>query len=187
MTGQFILILAMNKHQLIINKTSIKAFDYFDDIYGTKAIKICSLLEKFHINIVYVSDAKNLDHVDFKPYDPMASYVEKNRTSAESTIAEILVDETVLSYLCLNDQELHAALAHEIGHIIVFFLKHKLSLSQQEVEWICDEYVCDMGLKDNLMSLLTKLTFSGLYPEWQTKQLRDRLALVTSYITNDIQ
>lgn len=166
----------MKHYQLIINKTGISAFDDFNSLYSDNAINICPLLEKFHINIVYVSDAKNLNFINLKPNDPMANYIEKCRPTAESTYAEIVVNEVVLNNLCLTEQELLAAIAHEIGHIIFYFLEDKSSCSEQlHEELISDMYACRIGLKESLSSLLNKLIQSGLYPNGQKLQMIIRL------------
>ena len=78
-----------------------------------------------------------------------------------------------------------AAIAHEIGHIILFFREDKNSYKGQVEEVGCDMYACKIGLAVPLSSLLRKLIESHLYSLEQVDILKNRLIYISPYINND--
>lgn len=174
----------MAEHQLIINKTNLSVFEAFEKDYSSKAISICSLLNKFQIFAVNHSDSLHLKEVDFGKNDAFANFINKTEYDASTTYAEIIVDFDVCNRLNLTDEEMKAAIAHEVGHIMFFFIEDKNNYRGLSEEIICDKYVCQMGLKTYLKSLLQKLIKSRLYPENQNQQIQIRLSALDYYDNN---
>ena len=90
-----------------------------------KAISICNILSKFQIIAVDYNDSLYVDKIDLKEYEAFGNYINKEEYDASSTYAEIIVNESVCSKLRLSEQEMMAAIAHEIGHIMFFFKTDK--------------------------------------------------------------
>ena len=118
-----------------------------------------------------------------KENDVFAYYLDKKDYNASSTYAEILVNIDKCKKLCLTDQEMLAALAHEIGHIIMFFREDKEHFNGQALEASCDQYACMLGLTVPLSSLLDKLVRLGEYPEELKQQMVCRRLFLLPYIT----
>ena len=115
----------MYNYPLIINKTKLKVFDTFNKENSGLAISICPLLKKFQINAIAMSDSKHVYDIGMEDYDPFGSYIYKSQYDASSTYAEIVINENRCTELNISEQEMLAAIAHEVGHIIFFFLEDK--------------------------------------------------------------
>lgn len=175
-------IFGISMYKLIINKTSFGAFDSFNDKYSAKTIDICPILKKIHINVVSHSDSFYIEQADFSDKDLFAFYINKEEDDASSTYAEIIVNEVHCSTLKLTDEEKLAALAHEIGHIIIYFREDKKECQGQAEEIYSDLYVCKMGLGDSLCTLIHKMINSGEYPNGLMNQMKTRLKWINTYI-----
>lgn len=167
--------------KIIINKTNFEVFDSFNDKYSAKIIEICPILNKFHINVVVHSDSCYIKQTDFSDNDLFAFYINKEEEDASSTYAEIIVNEGHCNSLKLTDEEKLAALAHEIGHIIMYFRTDKEECQGQAEEIYSDLYVCKMGLGDSLCSLIHKMINTGEYPNGLVNQMKTRLKWITIY------
>lgn len=174
----------MIKHQLIVNKTNISVFDTFEQDYSSKVISICSYFNKFHIYAVNHSDSIYLNEVDFGNNDAFANFIKKTEYDASSTYAEIIINIDVCSRLNLTEEEMKAAIAHEVGHLLMFFRGDKSNYHGLLEELECDKYVCKMGLRSSLKSLLQKLIKSRLYSENQNQQIQIRLSALDYYDNN---
>ena len=169
----------MNTHQLIINKTGIKSFDAFNNEgYGSRAVLLCSLLKKFQINIINSIDTHFAKVAQLNKNDAFVYYINKDEDDASSTYAEIIVNMDVCYKLGLTEQEQLAAVAHEVGHIIIYFREDKESLSESMEELECDLYACKMGLSKPLSSLLNKMYDSHLYSKEQETLFLKRLLYI---------
>lgn len=162
-------------HGLIINHTRIRAFDTFNEQYSAKAIEICQLLKEFQIYLVLDYDSQYFNSVNMEENDPFGYYIEVKTGRASDAIAEIMVNKTLCERLELTAQEMLAAVAHEVGHIMFYFHTEKEKWKGIDEEMICDEYVCRMGLKDEMVSLLKKMIDSGKYELEQTFSFRQRI------------
>lgn len=171
----------MKGHQLIVNKTIVKAFDTFNSEYALKAISICNILSKFQIIAVDYNDSLYVDKIDLKEYEAFGNYINKEEYDAYSTYAEIIVNESVCSKLRLSEQEMMAAIAHEIGHVIFFFKSDKEAFQGQAEEVRCDIYACRMGLAIPLYSLLEKLIKTGDYQLELVNQMINRLLYIKAF------
>lgn len=67
----------------------------------------------------------------------------------------------------LSSDEIHACIAHEIGHIIHYFNESLKGASSLLIEIKADEIAKILGISDNLSEALSKLIDSGLYSEEQ--------------------
>ncbi len=169
----------MNTHQLIINKTGIESFDTFNNEgYSSQAISICYLLEKFHIYLVNFNDTLYAKEAKLNKSDAFACYINKEEDDASSTYAEIIVNMDVCHKLGLTGQELLAAVAHEVGHIILYFREDKETLTESEKEILSDKYACKMGLSKPLHSLLQKLIDSHICSKMQETLFQIRLLYI---------
>lgn len=140
---------------MIENHTQNKLYDEFDELYGKKAIAICPLLSKFNI-LVYTKERYEIAEVKEKlpeiEWDgsPLAFSLNKPDGDASLTLAIIVVDENCCELLELTNEEIMASTAHEVGHIIFFFLTNKTIYDNVGEEIMADEYAVRMGLGDYL-------------------------------------
>ncbi len=171
----------MDKHQLIKNKTELEVFDTFNEKYSEFAISLCYLLTMFQIFAISTYDSEHVDDIGMKVSDPFGCFINKTEYDASSTYAEIVINKKKCEELELSEQEIHAAIAHEIGHVIFFFIEDKENKKDME-EVICDQYACRMGLADSLISLLDKLISSGDYSQGHILLLSNRKRFITAYI-----
>lgn len=166
---------------LLVNRSKIKVFETYNEEYGSTVLSLCPLLEKFQINIVNPCDSLYFKDEPYNDIDAFAFYVNKDGADFTSTYAEIVVNPKVCSRLGLSEQELKAGIAHEIGHIIMFFREDKEKYVGQGLEVSCDIYACQMGLAKPLSSLLSKMIDSGLYTEIQSHVMQNRIRFIRAY------
>lgn len=164
----------MDNYHLIVNKTKFEVFDTFNSKYASKAISICPVLGKFQIVAMNYDESSHIHDVDLKDYEAFGSYINKAGTEPSSTYAEIIINERVCDRTKLSEQEMIAAIAHEVGHIIFYFKTNKEDFQGQGEEACCDIYACRMGLSKPLYSILEKLICSGDYPEALVNQMKNR-------------
>lgn len=174
----------MRNRYLIDNKTGIESLNSFNDEFSSKIENICPYLKMFSIHIQKHTQSKYLKEVNFNDIDAFAFYFEKNKPEASSAYAEIIVNTELCQKLDLTELEMLAAVAHEIGHIIML-LDDKANCQGQAEEVYCDEYASKIGLAKPLCSLLKKLIASNLYSEEQLEVMRNRLLFTIPYIIND--
>ena len=178
----------MSIHNLTINKTDIEFLNSFNDEFSSVAISLCPLLKKFSIYIVNHNTTDYADVAQLNENDAFAFYINKEEEDASSTYAEIIVNKDLCNTLKLTKQEIKAAVAHEIGHIITFFRTDKDKFQKQDEEYYSDSYACRMGLTIPLSFLLNKLIESGLYSESQVLLIKKRLSSIEllNYDTNSV-
>ena len=164
-------------YELIINHTGIGAFDVFNAKYSEKALEICSQLAAFQIHIVHHYDTPFSD--DMGDNDAAGYYIEPKSKDTSRRYAEIIINFAVCERFCLTDAELLAAAAHEVGHVIFYFLTDKEFFQGGNAEeMLCDDYACRMGLKDEMVSLLNKMIASGEYEQEQNDNFRQRIEYI---------
>lgn len=161
---------------LIINNTDIVILNAFNEDYGNTAIELCPLLSKFQIIVVNHYNTKYASDADINENDTFAYYLNKENEDASSTYAEIIVNKELCEKLHFTDQEYLAAVAHEIGHIVLFFSSKKELIKGEWEEMISDIFACRMGLSLPLSSLLKKLVSSGFYSNGQIQLMKKRLS-----------
>jgi hypothetical protein len=174
---------------MIENHTQNILFNEFDELYSDKAIAICPILAKFKV-LVYTKEQYETAEIKEKlpeiewDESPLAFCMNKPNGDASSTLAVVVVDENCCEFLGLTNEEIMASVAHEVGHIIFFFLTNKAIYGKTGEEIVADEYATRMGLGEHLKSALIKLMGSGLYSEGQRDLMRIRIQRIDSVMSN---
>lgn len=145
-------------------------FGEFNSLYGDDLATICNLLLKFKIGILPIEQYKRrssslpkIEDVDAEPY---AAYIYNDTTYAETTIAGIVFNDSLIKSLSLTKEEQFASIAHEIGHILFFYLENQHDYpNPQDVEIFADKIACKIGLSVPLLSTIDKLENSGWYSD----------------------
>lgn len=171
----------------LFHYTNLKEFNTFEEIYKPNVYSVCDLLKKFSINVHTIGEYINL--LVISPKIPAIENIEKNlfgcyilkeTNDAKGTISGIIINEKLCSQMELTTKDKLAAIAHEIGHIIFFFLENK-SIDE---ELKADEFACKMGLSIELLGLLEKIKRANIYDEATSKYLEWRLMTIKEYIHN---
>jgi len=169
----------------LFRHTRMEDFNSFEELYKSNVYSVCNLLKKFSINVHTTFEYKDLLEIHPKlpviediDKDLFGCYVLKETNDAKDTISGIIINEELCSQLKLSINDKFAAIAHEIGHIIFFFLENK----PIDEELKADEFACKMGLSVELLGLLEKLQKSDIYNEPTTRHLELRLKTIKEYI-----
>lgn len=169
----------------LFSYTAIKDFNTFEDLYKSNVYSVCNLLMKFSINVHTIDEYKHL--LEINPKIPIVEnihkelfgcYVLKETIDAKNTISGIVINEELCTQLNLTINDKFAAIAHEIGHIIFFFLEDK----QIDEELKADEFACKIGLSVELCGLLKKMIEANIYNETNINYLEFRLKVIENYI-----
>lgn len=165
--------------------TSNEAFKAFEKLYEPNVYTVCDLLKKFSINVHTLNEYKKLLEtfpklpiVENIEKDLFGCYVLKETKDVKDTISGIIINEELCSQLELSINDKLAAIAHEIGHIMFFFLENK----QINEELKADEFACKMELSVELLGLLEKIKGANIYNEVITKHLELRLRVIKEYL-----
>ena len=145
-------------------------FGEFNSLYGDCLASICNLLLKFKIDIHPIEQYKKLsssvpriEDIDTQPY---AMYIYNDSQSAETTTAGIVFNDPLIKSLSLTKEEQFASIAHEIGHILYYYLENKDAYPNPQGEEIfADKIACEIGLSASLLSVIDKLENSGWYSD----------------------
>ncbi len=168
---------------LITNKTHMEAFDIFNREYETKALSVCPELKNITIDAVCNYDSAHLAELNLSSNDAFAYYFYYQISPKN---AEIVVNKDVIKRQNITVDDTLAAIAHEIGHIISIE-KHGDCFTELPAEVLGDEYVCRIGLKEQLIILLKKMIGCGEYFDFQVNWLEKRIYLLERFpMTNDI-
>lgn len=169
----------------LFRHTSIKDFNAFEELYKSNVYAVCNLLKKFSINVHTIGEYKDLLEtypklpvIEDIDKDLFGCYVLKETNDAKDTISGIIINDELCSQLKFNTNDILAAIAHEIGHIMFFFLENK----QIDEELKADEFACKMGLSVELLGLLEKIQKSDIYNELTISHLELRLKVIKEYI-----
>ena len=160
-------------------------FGKFSHYYGGKVTSICHLLTKFKIRIYtlekYLVCADNLPQIEDVDNQLFACFVKNDTPHAETTVEGIVFTQSLIDELELTESEQFAAIAHEIGHILYFYLENKDSYPCEEI--YADSIACRIGLSNPTISIIDKLISSGKYQDLE-KQLEIRKKVVSVLINN---
>lgn len=117
---------------------------------------------------------KNVPSFDTLDNDPFAFACIRNE---ETNLVEayIIYSPSICNVLMLNEDELNAAIAHEVGHIVHYFNEALHGLPQICQEIKADEIVSLLDLKESLISTLYKLINSKRFTESQCNDLIKRI------------
>ena len=104
-----------------------------------------------------------IEDIDTQPY---AMYIYNDSQSAETTTAGIVFNDPLIKSLSLTKEEQFASIAHEIGHILYYYLENKDAYPNTQGEEIfADKIACEIGLSASLLSVIDKLENSGWYSD----------------------
>lgn len=145
-------------------------FGHFNDCYGETLIEYCPLLNQFQINILTVDEysdfSADLPAIDGVESQPFSSFIRKDGEKADTSIAGIVICEPLIESIGFNETEQYAAIAHEIGHILYFFLDYKERYpGSQGEEIFSDTIATRIGLSAGMLSVIDKLERCGLYSD----------------------
>ena len=156
-------------------------FGKFSHYYGGTLISICHLLTKFKIHVYtleqYLAFADNFPKIEDVENQLFACFVKNDTPHAETTVAGLVFTQSLIDELELTESEQFAAIAHEIGHILYFYLENKNSYPSEEV--YADSVACRIGLKDSILSVIDKLICCGKYQD-----LANQLEIRKMFISN---
>ena len=156
-------------------------FGKFSHYYGGTLISICHLLTKFKIHVYtleqYLAFADNFPKIEDVENQLFACFVKNDTPHAETTVAGIVFTQSLIDELELTESEQFAAIAHEIGHILYFYLENKDSYPCDEV--YADSVASRIGLKGLILSVIDKLICCGKYQD-----LDNQLRMRKLYISN---
>ena len=157
-------------------------FGNFCQLYGSSLTSICPLLTTFKIRIYtleqYLASADNLPQIEDVENQLFACFVKNDTRNSETTVAGIVFTQSLVDELDLTDSEQLAAIAHEVGHIMYFYLEHKDYYPNEEA--YADSIPCRIGLRDSIISVLEKLMFCGRYKDLE-EMLKMRKPFISSY------
>lgn len=102
-------------------------FGRFNQEYGDALVTICPLLRKFEIDILTVEEYQALPEgtplIEDITSQTFANFLQKDGDTADTTRAAIIYNATLIEQIGFTEPEQHAAIAHEIGHMLYFFLE----------------------------------------------------------------
>ena len=160
--------------QLIKNTDNIEVFDMFNKKYGQKVLSLFPELNEIEIHAVNHNNATTIAQKDLDEKDTFAFFFNEKENPK---YAEIIINKDACKLFDFSEQELMAAIAHEIGHIIKR-VRLNFVIIEQDEEIISDDYVCKIGLGSPLLSLLNKFVNSGFYLEKALEPIRQRIHII---------
>lgn len=138
-------------------------------------------MTKFKIHVYtldqYLCSADSLPQIEDVENQLFSCFVKNETIHAETTIAGIVFTQSLIDELNLTESEKFAAIAHEIGHVLYFYLGNKNSYPSEEV--YADSVACRIGLKDSILSVIDKLICCGKYQD-----LANQLEIRKMFISN---
>lgn len=161
---------------MIINQTGTTIFDdfkqkYIDDIYA-----MYPHISHMEIYCLDVEQYANLDGVPaFDRLDDTPLAYSCHRIDTKTVIGYVIYSPNICSSFDFESTEFEAAIAHEIGHIIHYFNESLKDLPQIYQEIKADEVAVKLGLKEALISILSKLIQSNKFPDCQKLDMEKRL------------
>lgn len=166
----------MEDNSIFNNLCEDSVFDQFNLLYGERLMSICPLLRKFRISVLLIDDLIRSNIITEEDADNQAylNYIEKTEEDASETRAYIGKNNEIIETLSLTREEQFACIAHEIGHIFYFFHTNQDGKGGQGEEIAADQYVCRLGLREPLNTVLQKLYDTNWFSEGIKRQLRTR-------------
>lgn len=154
----------------IEKQAAFPLFGRFTHAYRNEFFSRWPLLESFDIDIFTVDEYLGLPNeilrkvmIDDIREQSFASFIYKKEVAIETTNAGIIYNESLIRQLGLTESEQFAAIAHEIGHILYFFLENKRDYPELQGEEIyADKLACEIGLAAEMLSTIEKLERSGI-------------------------
>ena len=162
-------------------------FERFNAHYGEALLKYCSYLDRFPIE-VFTIDQYQQCPVGFAPMvdDDTSAFsysYNKEEDSDESINAAVIIDPELIDRIAFTEGEQFAAIAHEIGHIVLQFSEHQDQYrGPQAQEIYADGIACKIGLAEQMLSTLNKLEESGLFCDSFSRFGMRKLMIETQYL-----
>ena len=163
---------------MFINQTNIVEFDIFERRYNDILFKEYPYLREYRIICCTQDQYKKLEGAPFLDCSEIDSFCfsfnDETKDCVGSPFVAIIVCEEICYKLGFTQEEMFAAIAHEVGHITNAntFLKNA-HVSWQEI--FADKIATDLGLSEPLISLIEKLKNSHLYTEEQISLFNMRI------------
>lgn len=166
-------------NKMLDNQTGRSIIDTFDEYYSDAFFGICNLLEKFKIKVV---DSVNYEvpevfegNADAEGDEPLRNFIQKDGYDASTTDATIVIDFALCEKIGIKGNLLLAALAHEVGHLIFYFLNNKEMYDKEAEEMKADSYAKRVHLDIPLKEVLNLLRKSERYPSELCEQMQRRI------------
>lgn len=118
-----------------------------------------------------LKDVPTFDTLDKDPFAFSCKRIEETNLVE----AYIIYSPSICNSLKFNGDEINAAIAHEVGHIVHYFNESLQGLPQICQEIKADEIVSLLDLKESLISTLYKLINSKRFTECQCNDLIKRI------------
>lgn len=136
------------------NKINLTVFDTFFQQNIDKINNEFPYLDGLIIDIVDIKTQSFFnDNFSNVFSDPVQCLIEKENKHHIIT-SEIIYNESITEFLCINNCELLALIAHEIGHFVFYFKKVDEQINEEQFS---DDVACVLGYKDKLKCALIKL------------------------------
>lgn len=169
---------------MISNHTEIKEFDLFEEKYSKILFSLYPHIEKYILHCFTFDDYKSLENVpilDFSDLDIFGfSFDDTNKKNDIN--AAIIISPSMCRELELENTEILAAIAHEIGHIIYLSCDRIKNMSGCWKEIYADKIATDIGLSKPMTSLLMKLKSSNYYSQEQNNCFDWRIKMLTNKV-----
>lgn len=160
---------------MFYNHTNNKIFDDFEHKYKDDIYALFPHISDIEIHFFNTEQYQQLEDVpgfDTLDYDAFAFSC--NRIN-DIVIANVIFSPSICSALNFSFDELTAAIAHEIGHIIHYFNTALVDAPCIYTEMKADEVVAQLKLRKPLIKVLEKLIQSGKYSVSQCNDMTKRI------------
>ena len=165
---------------MFINNTSEIIFDEFSHKYEFRIYAKYYHLRDTNIHFIYSEQYLRLEKVPFiesLDNDPFAFSCCRNKYN-NNVEAYIIYSPFNCKLYNLNNDEINAAISHEVGHIVHYFNETLNGKPNIIHEIKADEVVAYLGLSLPLSNLLTKLIASNKFTDYQEQSMKKRIMLL---------
>ena len=177
----------MNNLFPIQKQQEFPIFGSFNASYGEALFRYCSYLNRFPIEVFTIVQYQQCP-VGFAPMvdDDTSAFsysYNKEEDSDESIKAAVIIVPELINRIAFTEGEQFAAIAHEIGHIVLQFSEHQDQYQGPQAQEIyADGVACRIGLAEQMLSTLNKLEESGLFSDSISRFGMRKLMIETQYL-----
>lgn len=168
---------------MLDNHTGLQIFNLFSDKYSKSIFNQYPHLNSFHIHCFTLTEylaTPNLPVLNNFQNTPFITICDDSHIDKDGKLfAAIIIYNELCELLQLSEDEIFAALCHEIGHIV-----HYGNTTIKEgwyKESCCDEVAIQVGLAKELASVLQKILNSYLYKYVPNKDVEFRIKVLNRY------
>ena len=160
---------------MFYNLSGIPIIEEFEQKYMNSIFALYPHISNLIINFVTSEQYLELENVT--PIDGLNndSFAYSCNRLNNTFIGYIIFSPSICSDINLTQEEYHAALAHEVGHIVHYFNEALIGQPQLCQEIKADEVVVKIGLKESLISVLNKLIQSKFCTDSQCNDMLKRI------------